>query len=81
MSFARLTDEDNPENLEQEWETEELELVAAGVLRLPTAPLPPDFWENAPLGIAPEIIQRVISEERDEAEDRCLRWMSGYVDA
>ena len=56
----------------EEPESEEMELVAAGVLRMPKKPLPNDFWETAPAGLSPETLIQTISQERDEAEDRLL---------
>jgi prevent-host-death family protein len=56
----------------EEPESEEMELVAAGVLRMPKKPLPDDYWETAPAGLSPELLIQTISQERDEAEDRLL---------
>lgn len=53
-------------------ESEEMELVAAGILRMPTESLPPDFWDFASLDVSPEDLIRAISEDRDEAENRFL---------
>lgn len=50
----------------EEPESEEMELVAAGVLRMPVASLPSGFWDDAPLAVSPEALIRAISEDRDE---------------
>ncbi len=47
-------------------ESEELELVAAGILRLPVESLPSDFWDDASLEISPEKLIQAISEDRDD---------------
>ena len=50
----------------EEPESEEMELVAAGVLRLPVESLPSGFWDDAPLEVSSEVLIRAISEDRDE---------------
>ncbi|KAF0243817.1 MAG: hypothetical protein FD167_3731 [bacterium] len=48
-------------------EAEELELVAAGLLRLPTQTLPDDFWDEVESrGISAEILIQAIKSDRDE---------------
>lgn len=51
----------------EEPDSEEIELVAAGILRLPVESLPADFWEDASLEVSPEALIHAISEDRDDA--------------
>lgn len=45
---------------------EEEELVAAGLLRLPTAELPKDFWKMPAPSVPMETLLAAIQAERDE---------------
>ncbi|HEU0175148.1 MAG TPA: type II toxin-antitoxin system prevent-host-death family antitoxin [Blastocatellia bacterium] len=47
-------------------ETEELEMAAAGLVRLPTEELPESFWEMEAPVVAMEDIVAAVRAERDE---------------
>lgn len=66
---ANLSANSNPM---EELEPEEVELVAAGILRMPVESLPTDFWDFGSLEISPEDLIRAISEDRDETGNTFL---------
>ena len=47
-------------------ETEELELAAAGLFRLPEAPLPKGFWDMPAPCVSDEDVIAAVRAERDE---------------
>ncbi|MGD9561573.1 MAG: type II toxin-antitoxin system Phd/YefM family antitoxin [Pyrinomonadaceae bacterium] len=58
-----------PLDADDEYETEEEQLIAEGILSPPKSnkPLPDSFWEDKDLPNVPmDVILRVIREERDE---------------
>lgn len=64
VPFAKIV----PLNYTDDYDAEEAELVAKGILRLPESdePLPDSFWEEERPDIPLETILRIIREERDE---------------
>ena len=52
--------------VEQDYELEEESLVAAGLLRLPTAELPKNFWKTPAPKVSAEKLKAAIRADRDE---------------
>ncbi|HZS44373.1 MAG TPA: type II toxin-antitoxin system prevent-host-death family antitoxin [Blastocatellia bacterium] len=55
-----------PLRAEEDYELEEEALVAAGLLRLPTAELPKDFWKTPAPNVPIEKLRAAIRADRDE---------------
>lgn len=64
IPFAKIV----PLNFTDDYDAEELQLVAKGILRLPECdePLPDAFWEEERPDIPLEKVLKIIREERDE---------------
>lgn len=64
VPFAKIV----PLNYTDDYEAEELELVAKGIMTLPEIdePLPDSFWEEERPNVPLEKILEIIREERDE---------------
>ena len=59
--------EDDPLYItDEELEAHVAKLAAEGKIRLPVAPLPPEFWEEPPVGIPAEKLVALVSQDRDE---------------
>ena len=55
-----------PVEISDEVNAEELEMAAAGLVRLPTEELPESFWEMEAPVVAPEDVVAAVRAERDE---------------
>ncbi|MBA2334455.1 MAG: type II toxin-antitoxin system prevent-host-death family antitoxin [Blastocatellia bacterium] len=64
VPFAKIV----PLNYTDDYEAEELELVAKGIMTLPEIdePLPDSFWEEERPNVPLEKILEIIREDRDE---------------
>lgn len=64
VPFAKIV----PLNYTDDYEAEELELVAKGIMTLPEIdePLPDSFWEEERPNVSLEKILEIIREDRDE---------------
>lgn len=64
VPFAKIV----PLNYTDDYEAEEMELVAKGIIRLPESnePLPDSFWDEERPDIPLDTVLRIIREERDE---------------
>lgn len=63
VPFAKIV----PLNLTDDYDAEEMELVAKGILSLPEddSPLPDDFWKEERTNVPLDKILEIIREERD----------------
>jgi len=55
-----------PLGLDETIEAEELEMAAAGLVRLPETPLPADFWKMPAPRVSDEDVIAAVRAERDE---------------
>ena len=60
--FAKLV----PLNEDDELEAHVLKLAAEGKVRLPIAPLPPEFWDEERADVSLEDLVAIVSSDRDE---------------